>query len=57
MSSQNNPLLINTSFGPVLGFKDTHPISDRSTAQLAVKGETGKQSPINKWLVSHIILA
>ncbi|KAG0152569.1 hypothetical protein CROQUDRAFT_129507 [Cronartium quercuum f. sp. fusiforme G11] len=43
-------LLVQTSSGPVLGFQDTYPTSDRSTASLVASGKLGPQSPINKWL-------
>ncbi|GAA5885195.1 hypothetical protein JCM16303_005896 [Sporobolomyces ruberrimus] len=42
----NNELLVETTYGPVLGFKDTNPLSQHSTATSA----TGDRKPINKWL-------
>lgn len=53
--SQDNSLLVNTRSGPVLGFQDTFPISDRSNAELIAKGEIGQHSPVNKWLVSWLL--
>ncbi|EGG05225.1 carboxylesterase [Melampsora larici-populina 98AG31] len=48
--SSNDKLLVNTNFGPVVGFQDTHPLSDRSTASSVASGQIGDQLPINKWL-------
>ncbi|EGG05224.1 carboxylesterase [Melampsora larici-populina 98AG31] len=48
--SSNDKLLVHTSFGPVVGFQDTHPLSDRSTASSVASGQIGDQLPINKWL-------
>lgn len=38
--------------GPVLGFADTFPLSDRSTAEQIAQGANGGQPPVLKWLVS-----
>ncbi|EGG05226.1 carboxylesterase [Melampsora larici-populina 98AG31] len=49
MASEDE-FLVHTSSGPVVGFQDTHPLSDRSTASCVANGQFGDQSPINKWL-------
>ncbi|KAG0152571.1 hypothetical protein CROQUDRAFT_650017 [Cronartium quercuum f. sp. fusiforme G11] len=50
MAQSDSKLLVQTTSGPVLGFQDTYPTSDRSTAPLAASGKVGGQSPVNKWL-------
>lgn len=39
--------------GLVVGFADTFPLSDRSTAQQIAQGANGGKEPVLKWLVSH----
>ncbi|KAH9814468.1 carboxylesterase [Melampsora americana] len=48
--SSIDQLLIHTNFGPILGFQDTHSLSDRSSASIIANGQIGDQFPINKWL-------
>lgn len=50
MSDQD--LLVDTSFGPVLGFRDTHPVQQHSSANISA---TGQLAPVNKWLVSKVV--
>ncbi|KAG0145448.1 hypothetical protein CROQUDRAFT_45779 [Cronartium quercuum f. sp. fusiforme G11] len=48
--AQPHQLLVDTTSGPVLGFQDTFPISDRSTASVVGNGKVGSLFPVNKWL-------
>ncbi|GAA6014275.1 hypothetical protein JCM11491_005024 [Sporobolomyces phaffii] len=40
-------LLVSTTSGPVVGFTDTHPVQQRSTASLR---QPGGRTPVHKWL-------
>ncbi|GAA5952091.1 hypothetical protein JCM3765_005189 [Sporobolomyces pararoseus] len=40
-------LLVQTEYGPVQGFVDTHPVSQYSSASISA---TGDQLPVKKWL-------
>ncbi|GAA6000369.1 hypothetical protein JCM5350_005457, partial [Sporobolomyces pararoseus] len=40
-------LLVQTEYGPVQGFVDTHPVSQHSSASISA---TGDQLPVKKWL-------
>lgn len=41
---------IRISSGPVIGFKDTHPLGDASSAPRVVAGQDGGLLPVRKWL-------
>lgn len=49
-SKMSDPL-ITTTYGPVLGFRDTFPLRDRSSTNEPCRGSSGGQSPVTKWLV------
>lgn len=47
----NNTIKTQTVHGPVIGFADTFPAGDRSSASRVLKGEDGGKPAVNKWLV------
>ncbi|GAA5897131.1 uncharacterized protein JCM6883_006590 [Sporobolomyces salmoneus] len=47
MSGTIDNLLVKTTYGPVKGFTDTHPVQQESTANLSANGDL---KPVNKWL-------
>lgn len=52
MRSPVEPLLVDTTHGPILGFLDSYHLEARSKAAAVLRGETGNRSPVAKWLVS-----
>lgn len=43
-------LLVETTYGPILGFQDTFPLQDKSSFSQPCHGQGGGQDPVLKWL-------
>lgn len=52
--SNQSPLIVETTSGPVQGFIDTFPLRDKSAAKDAENGIDGGKKAIWKWLVGFV---